>query len=118
MKPCKLNIGFCSGQLDCVQPSGESVRMCQETAPCPFREHDSDLDTMKAIFARAGVHARAWQVNEYTRGDTTVRSPAIVLIHGSENDGPYTEYLFNVDGSLMHHGASSFYVRGNVMEQA
>lgn len=118
MKPCKLNNGSCSGQLDCVQPSGESVRMCQETAPCPFRERDSDLETMQAIFARAGVHARSWRVDEYTRGDAVVWGPAIVLVHGSEHDGPYTEYLFNMDGTLMTRGATSFYTRGDVLEQA
>jgi hypothetical protein len=119
VKPCELTQGACLNQLDCTR-DGKTVQVCADPAPCPFKASgvDSDLDVMRAILARAGVHARSWQVSEYTRGDEVVRGPAIVLVHGSEDAGPYTEYLFNLKGNLMPKGATSFYSRGDVLEQA
>lgn len=116
---CRLSPGSCSGQVN-VPPSGT---VCGEPVDCPYKEKSasaSDLDQLKAILTKGGANVRTWRIGSYIdRDGNIVRADGWVLVHGSENDdGPYTQYLFDAAGALLPNGVSTICFDNGVLKEA
>lgn len=106
MTPCKLTAGFCVAQVDCQTPDGKTAFYCLEKqTTCPYRQAASDFDTLLAMLTKTGERIRYWDVREFiTKDDVLVKAKGIVLVQGSEVDGPFTEYLFDRKGNILPGG--------------
>ena len=103
-------------RLEGVRSTMCAKRFLKVAATAPI----SDLDRMKDMLTRAGVRHASWRIGEYVLKDNThVVADGFVLVHGAEDDGPYTEYLFDPAGNIIPNGATSYYVFGTeVLETA
>ncbi len=91
-----------------------------ETRGCPHRDSDTDLGRLKSILDLAQTGYRSWDIKEYiTRGGDVVDFEGIVLVHGAQDDGPYTEYIFDRQGRIIPNGVTSLYQKGlDILEKA
>lgn len=113
MRQCGLKFGTCSGQIPGPAAGIVACFDSPSTLGCVYKHPESDLSKMLGLLKKAGSNARSWRVNEAVAKDgSVVKFEGFVLVHGAEEDGPYTEYLFDLAGNIVQGGATSYYSRG------
>ena len=69
----------------------------------------SDLNHMKSMLEASGTRYAAWGIKEYVDrwGSAVVMDPqGSVLTLGAEDDGPYSEFVFDNKGDLLQATAN------------
>jgi hypothetical protein len=71
----------------------------------------NDLERTRDMLDRARIEYRSWHIVEYTAPDGSPVDDfdGFCLVHGSEDGGPYTEYVFGADGNIVVDGGRSYY---------
>lgn len=82
------------------------VKTFDEPKPKPV----TDLMRLKDIFTAANVKWRSYPIRQYiNKKSEAVDCNGFVLYIGAEDDGPYTELLFNERGDILIDGISTVY---------